>query len=127
MVETVTPKVPTRDSDRMTSFTGFHPVQGLRLASRALARVPGTAAVAVLTIGIGLSTAVVILGILEGATRPLPVPRGDEIVQIRLLDARGHVTAAPAPLAEWTSGAGIAEIGLARKIDARIRHQGAAP
>ena len=46
------------------------PAHGLRLAARALVRVPGTALTAVLTLGVGLSASVVILGILDSAMRP---------------------------------------------------------
>jgi predicted permease len=58
--------------------------------------------------GVGLTGAVVILGILHGSTRPLPVPRGQEIVSVALLDARARPVAfPPGPVAGWATGAGL--------------------
>jgi len=101
-------------------------LQGLRLAALGLARARGTALTAVLTMGVGLSAAVVVLGVLDAAVRPLPVPGGEDVVQVRLLDARARPATAPAvPVASWAAGPGILSAGAVRPFDVRLTHASA--
>lgn len=53
-----------------------------RLALRGLARAPGTSALAVLVLTLGLAAPVTFFSLLVGAIRPLPVPQGDRVVRI---------------------------------------------
>lgn len=105
------------------SMTTFHPLHTLRLAARGLIRVPGTALTAVLTLGIGLTAAVVILGIHNAATRPLPVPEGAQVVQVRLFDASARPTAYPPGRVDaWAVGPGVQDAGGVRIVAVRLRH-----
>ncbi|MGD2067472.1 MAG: ABC transporter permease [Gemmatimonadota bacterium] len=81
------------------------PLHALRMALRGLRRTPGVALTGVLTLGVGLAAAVTLLGVWMGSTRPLPVPQGEEIVRLRVLDARSSPTAPPAGALEAWEGA----------------------
>lgn len=57
---------------------------GLRLAARRLTRAPGFAAVAVVTLALGLAATTAIFSLLDAvALRPFPYPGGDRLVVIR--------------------------------------------
>ncbi|MEX0893721.1 MAG: ABC transporter permease, partial [Gemmatimonadota bacterium] len=106
---------------RTMSLGGVQPVHGLRLAVRGLRRAPGTSLTAVLTMGVGLTAAVVVLGILHGSVRPLPVPQGEEIVSLELRDARARPLALPpTPAADWAAGYGLDAVGGVRGTSATL-------
>ncbi len=58
----------------------------MRLAARQFRLTPGSYLYAALTLAIGLGAATAIYSVLEGLTSPLPVPAGEEVVQVRLED-----------------------------------------
>jgi len=68
---------------------GLHPVLAVRLALRGLRHSPGVALAAALTLGLGFGAAAAIYGVYHGFGRSLPVPGGDEVRRIRVLDERG--------------------------------------
>jgi predicted permease len=78
-----------------TALVGrVRPGNAARMALLGLLRSPGTAFTAVLTLGIGLAATVTLFGVIHGMRRPLPVPRGEEIVRGELSTLQG----APAPI-----------------------------
>ena len=62
--------------------TSFRPGLALSLAFRGLRRDPGASLLAVGILTLGLAAPTVFFSMLVGATRPLPVPRGDRIVRV---------------------------------------------
>jgi putative ABC transport system permease protein len=65
-------------------------LQDLRFAVRGLARNPGYAGVAVLTLGIGIGAATALFSVVHGILlRPLPYPEPDRIVQVWEVSSRG--------------------------------------
>jgi predicted permease len=75
---------------RRSPSGGMHPALALRLALRGLRHSPGVALAAALTLGLGFGAAAAIYGVYHGFSRPLPVPGGDEVRWIRVLDERGR-------------------------------------
>ncbi len=104
----------------------LRPFHALRMAARGLARTPGTAATAAPTLGVGLTATVALLGTFLGSFRPLPVPDGEDIVQIRVLDARAEAVPVGAELLErWRSAAGpILGIGATRSASVTVVREG---
>lgn len=101
----------------------LRPVFALRLALRGLARSPGITVTAILTLAVGLAPAVILLGVLYGSFRTLPVPDGEEIMQVQLLDARAQVTGHPAGVLEALRGApGVKDVGAVRPFQALVVH-----
>jgi putative ABC transport system permease protein len=92
----------------------------LRLATRSLQRGRGASIVAVLTLAIGLSAAVVILGVVDSALRPLPVPGGRDIVEFELRTAQARRAETPVPLEEWATGPGVMAAGALRQTQATL-------
>jgi putative ABC transport system permease protein len=72
--------------DRRSMFSQV--ALALRLALRGLRRDPGASLVAVGVLSLGLCAPTVFFSILVGATRPLPVPRGDRIVRVDVVQPR---------------------------------------
>jgi putative ABC transport system permease protein len=63
----------------------------LRLAARGLLRSPGYAAVAVLTLGVGIGAATALFSVVSGVLlRPLPYPDPDRIVRVWEVSPRGN-------------------------------------
>lgn len=92
--------------DRFAGRT-LRPFHALRMALRGLRRTPGTAVAAAATLGVGLTATVALLGTFFGSFRPLPVPDGRDVVQLRLLDARGERVPMDEELfARWRAGSG---------------------
>lgn len=104
----------------------LRPFHALRMAARGLARTPGTAATAAATLGIGLTATVALLGTFLGSFRPLPVPDGKDIVQIRVLDGRAEAVPVGAELLErWRSAAGpILGVGATRSASVTVVREG---
>lgn len=101
----------------------LRPALALRLALRGLARSPGITAAAVLTLGVGLAPAVILLGVLFGSSRTLPVPGGDEIMQLQILDGRARVVAHPPGVVEVLERArGVEGVGATRTFQAVVVH-----
>jgi putative ABC transport system permease protein len=100
-------------------------IHASRLALRNLAGARGSVAVAILTLGIGLSAAVLLLGVLDGAVRSLPVPRGNDIVEVRLRNARADRVQAPVPLEGWAPGAAVEAAGAIAQYRATLVPRGA--
>lgn len=106
-----------------SSAGSLRPVFALRLALRGLVRSPGTTGTAILTLGVGLAPAVILLGVLYGSFRTLPVPDGQEIMQVQLLDERARVTDHPAGVLEALRGApGVEAVGAVRPFQAIVVH-----
>ena len=64
--------------------------QAFRLALRGVVRDPGTAVTGVLTLAAGFGAVAAIYSVLTGFDRPLPVPAGDRVVQVRHSDPVGE-------------------------------------
>jgi putative ABC transport system permease protein len=81
--------------------TLFHDV---RYAVRTLARSPGYAVVAILTLGIGIGAATALFSVVHGVLlRPLPFPQSDRIVHLWEVDSRGHLVRVTDPnFADWS-------------------------
>jgi putative ABC transport system permease protein len=63
----------------------FRPGLALSLAFRGLRRDPGASLLAMGILTLGLAAPTVFFSMLVGATRPLPVPRGDRIVRVDIV------------------------------------------
>ncbi len=73
----------------MNGFQGFF--QDLRYGCRTLAKNPGFAVVAILTLALGIGANSAIFNLLDLALlRPLPVPRSEELVLLTDPEAHGH-------------------------------------
>ena len=72
------------------STRSLHWGLSLRLALRGLRRAPATPLFAALTLALGFGAAAAIYGVYTGFDRPLPVPDGDQVQRIRVLDTRGR-------------------------------------
>lgn len=102
---------------------GFQVGQVLGHAVRSLWRAPGTAVPAVLTLGLALTATVGLLAILDMGLRELPVPEGDEVVRVEVLDARGEpVPGAEAEWERWLAGPGLESGGAVRRYTADLYH-----
>jgi len=76
--------------------------QDLRYGARMLRRNPGFAAVAILTLAIGIGANVVIFSIVNGVLlKPLPFPDSDHVVTIWETDVNRNVTRGTASAAEY--------------------------
>jgi putative ABC transport system permease protein len=65
--------------------------QDLRYGSRALLQRPGFAAVAVLTLSLGIGSCTAIFSVVDAVLlRPLPYPEAEQLVSLREVDARGR-------------------------------------
>lgn len=74
----------------IASTRDLHWALSLRLALRGLRRAPATPLFAALTLAVGFGAAAAIYGVYTGFDRSLPVPDGDEVRRIRVLDERGR-------------------------------------
>jgi putative ABC transport system permease protein len=80
--------------------------------------------VAVMTLGIGLSASVALLGVIDGGTRDLPVPGGRDIVELEVRD--GHARrVTPAAPSQWAIGSGVVEAGALVQMEATLTHPAA--
>ncbi|HSL72084.1 MAG TPA: hypothetical protein VK864_17685, partial [Longimicrobiales bacterium] len=109
-------------SGKPTHRRALKPMHALRLAARGLGRSPGIVITAALTLGVGLSAAVMLLGVIDSGARSLPVPQGQNIVQVRVHDAQARRIAAPAPIASWAVGAGIDAAGALEQTERTFSH-----
>ena len=79
----------TRDEFRAGALEDFG--SDLRFGARLLQRTPGFAAVAVLTLGLGIGAATAVFSVVNGVLlEPLPYPDSDRIVRLVQLDANGR-------------------------------------
>lgn len=78
-------------------------LQDVRFAVRSLAKNPGYAAVAVLTLGIGIGAATALFSVVHGVLlRPLPYPAPERIVQVWEVSSRGNPINVTDPnFADW--------------------------
>jgi predicted permease len=99
----------------------------IRLAMRGLVRDPGTSLAASGSLALGLASAATFFAILNGLDRPLPVPEGDRIVRIDVVqpmqDGRA-VTVTGADLQAWRDTPALAGIGGSRSFPATVRDPG---
>ena len=66
-------------------------LRDLRYGVRLLARAPGFAAAAILTLGLGIGAATAVFSVVEGVLlRPLPYPDADRIVRLFQIDSSGR-------------------------------------
>lgn len=86
---------------------GVQPLHAMRMAARGVTRAPGTAATAALILGIGLTATVTLIGTFLGSFRALPVPDGEDVVRVELLDHRARPSPPSPELVEaWRRGSG---------------------
>ena len=98
------------------------PLYSATLALRSLVRARGMSVVAILTLGIGLSATVALLGVVDSGIRALPVPNGADVVELDVRDARGQRVTPPAPVDRWAPGTGVVEAGALRQMQATLAH-----
>ena len=67
------------------SRSTFQPVVALTMAWRGLRRSPGTTLLAVAVLALGLAAPATFFSLLVGAIRPLPVPGGEDVVRVDVL------------------------------------------
>ena len=93
--------------------TRLRPLLAFRQALRQLRREPGTAVYAALTLALGLGAATAIYSVMTGFTRPLPIPEGERVVQVRLTDPEnGRTDITADDLQAWQeSSRSLAEVG----------------
>lgn len=106
----------------------LRPLHALRMAVRGLVKTPGTALAAALTLGLGLTATVALIGTFLGSFRPLPVPDGADIVQLRVLDARAEPVAIGSEVMErWRSPSGpLLGVGATRSAAVTVVRDGEA-
>lgn len=73
--------MPVRDMRPPVRST-FRPFLALSLAARGLMRAPGSTVLAVAVLALGISLPATFFSFLVGAIRPLPVPEGDRVVRV---------------------------------------------
>ncbi len=104
--------------------TRLRPGLALRLAFRGLVRDPGTSIAASGILALGLASAATFFAILHGLDRPLPVPEGDRIVRLDVVqpsrDGRS-VAVTGADLGRWRETPALAGIGGSRSFPATLR------
>ncbi len=79
-----------RDGDMTRRSKSIFPLLALRLAARNVSRRPAIPLLAALTLALGYGAAGAIFGVYTGFSRPLPVPEGDSVHWLRVLDERGN-------------------------------------
>ena len=100
-----------------SSQRSFHPRIAFTMARRGLLRAPGTSALAVIILALGLAAPVTFFSILVGAIRPLPVPGGERIVRVDVLQPARGGRSQPIRLADLDlleAGAGMEGLGAFR-------------
>ena len=81
-------------------MTGF--VQDVRYAVRALLRAPGFAAVAIMTLALGIGATTIVYSLVDGILlRPLPIHEPDRVVLARELDSTARSSASRGRIS-WT-------------------------
>ncbi|HYE84758.1 MAG TPA: ABC transporter permease, partial [Vicinamibacterales bacterium] len=79
----------TRDEFRAGALEDFG--RDIRFGARVLARAPGFATVAILTLGLGIGAATAVFSVVNGVLlEPLPYPDSDRIVRLFQIDATGR-------------------------------------
>ncbi len=95
----------------------------VRLAVTGLARSRGTTALAVGILALGLAAPTVFFSLLVGATRPLPVPEGDQVVRIDIVqparDGRA-LPAIPGDLRALSGSQALEALGVFRVSEATL-------
>lgn len=107
--------------------SSIRPLLALHLAGRGLRRDPGTSLAAAGVLALGLAAATTFFAILHGLTRPLPVPEGERVVRIDVVqpmaDGRS-VGVTGADLMGWTDTPALGGIGGVRSFSAVLRDPG---
>lgn len=105
----------------------LRPGLALRLAIRGLVRDPGTSLAASGILALGLASAATFFAILNGLDRPLPVPEGDRIVRVDIVqptrDGRS-VAVTGSDLSQWQGTPALAGLGGSRSFPATLRDPG---
>lgn len=103
------------------------PALAIRLATRGLVRDPGTSLAASGILALGLASAATFFAILNGLDRPLPVPDGERIVRIDVVqptrDGR-PISVTGADLEAWRDSPALAGVGGSRSFPATVRDPG---
>jgi predicted permease len=98
-------KEQTRDEFRAVLVEdAFH---DLRYGARILARAPGFALVAIVTLGLGIGAATAVFSVVNGVLlAPLPYPDGDRIVRMFQIDSSGRRNNAVSEpnFSDWSNG-----------------------
>jgi predicted permease len=105
----------------------LRPALAIRLAIRGLVRDPGTSLAASGILALGLASAATFFAILNGLDRPLPVPEGDRIVRIDVVQPMRDGRAIPvtgADLEAWRDSPALEGIGGSRSFAATVRDPG---
>ncbi len=106
---------------------GVRPGVALRLGLRGLRRDAGTSAAAAGILALGLASAATFFAILHGLTRPLPVPEGNRVVRIDVVQPTRDGRALPvtgADLQAWADVPALAGVGGVRTFPAVLRDPG---
>ncbi len=109
-----------RSSDR---HSRLRPGLALSLAARGLVRDPGSSLLAVAILALGIALPATFFSFLVGAVRPLPVPRGDRIVRVDVVqpsrDGRS-LPVAPSDLEALQGASTLQALGGFRVFDATL-------
>jgi putative ABC transport system permease protein len=89
--------------------------QDVRYSLRLLTRQRGFAAVAILTLGLGIGASTALFSIVDAAViRPLPYPHPEQLVELHVEESRGNGTVSLGPsrdeAREWRANPSIAEV-----------------
>lgn len=94
-----------------------------RLALRGLTRAPGTSVLAILVLTLGLAAPVTFFSLLVGAIRPLPVPEGDRVVRVDVVQPTtggGKVPVTLRDLESIRAAASLASVGGYRLVEGTL-------
>ncbi len=109
--------------------TQLRPGLALSLALRGLVRDPGSTGVAVTILALGISLPATFFSFLVGATRPLPVPEGDRVVRVDVVQPSHDGRALPvtgADLVGLQGSASLEALGGFRIFDGTLVDRGRA-
>ena len=105
----------------------LRPALAVRLAFRGLLRDPGTGLAASGILALGLASAATFFAILNGLDRPLPVPEGDRIVRVDVIQPMRDGRTVPVTgtdLEAWRGTPALAGVGGSRSFAATVRDPG---
>jgi putative ABC transport system permease protein len=75
--------------DMTNTLRDLRLVHAMQLALRGLRRAPSVVLIAAITLGISFTAVAILLGVLYGSTRTLPVPRGADVLGVSISTVQG--------------------------------------